>query len=154
MVSHAPGKKAAESMSSGVGASPPSSTKPLTRVVPTCMTSGTSPVAMAVLIFSVDDSHGTGVTFTVTSGLSVSNCSASSGSSSPSVPIAHTSTVPVAGPSVMPSVLPLEPSAVLPPSSLRPHPVRARARVRVDAVAAATRRGVLFTITPLLNRVC
>ena len=73
------------------------------QVVPTSVTSGVSPAAMALAILSCAASHGIAVTSTVASGFASSNAAAKSPRTSPSVPMAQTSMVPEALPSSMAS---------------------------------------------------
>ena len=81
---------------------PPSANSPI-QVLPTSVTSGVSPAAMALAILSCAASHGTAVTFTSASGFSSMNAAEKSPSTSPSVPMAQTSMVPEALPSSMAS---------------------------------------------------
>jgi hypothetical protein len=73
------------------------------QVVPTSVTSGVSPEAMALAILSCAASHGIAVTLTSVSGFSSVKAAEKSPRISPSVPMAHTSMVPLASPSEMAS---------------------------------------------------
>ena len=68
------------------------------QVVPTMATSGVLFAVIAVVNLSCAASHGMAVTCTLTPGLAASNSLVSSGSFSPSAPMAHTVMVPVAAP--------------------------------------------------------
>ena len=88
-------------------------------------TSGVLPAVMAVVNLSCAASHGIAVTLTLTPGLALSKSLASSGSLSPSAPIAQTVMVPVA----LPLLTSWRRSGRRPPplSALRPQAVRVRA---------------------------
>ena len=78
---------------------PPLSANSPIHVVPTRVTSGVSPEAIALAILSCAASHGMAVTLTSASGLASEKSETKSPRTSPSVPMAQTSIVPEALPS-------------------------------------------------------
>ena len=134
--SRAPGKQSSVATSSGVGSSASSPTNSAIQVEPTWATSGAVPAAIAEVNLSWALSQGTGVTSTVASGFCSWKPLSSSGSFSPSAPIAQTVSEPVAAPSAIgsagaalspPEVSSGRPQAASRPSAAAaPSPVTAR----------------------------
>ncbi|MFN8081753.1 MAG: hypothetical protein U0Q19_19510 [Kineosporiaceae bacterium] len=140
----APLKKVLLSMLLGVGSSACVANSPI-QVVPTIAASGVLPAVIAVANLSWAESHGMAVTCTVTPGLAASNCLASAGSFSPSVPIAQTVIVPVALPELTAPAVPVEVPAE---SADRPQAARANVAPRPSATAVVRRECRFMVILP------